>query len=154
MEFLFFCYDNISNFQAQIITETSKKSEIPGISTLPGDRSRSEPSAVGSNFLTSIWWPMVTRGGNRLHSQPPSECDYLQSTWVYGDYQLIIAQNSVNNRTRSAVDCAADCHLKWTLTRPFNDIGGAYHRHFSPATPNARSSTATTARWDWQQSTC
>ena len=27
-----------------------------------------------------------TRGGNRLHSQLPSECDYLQSTWVYIDY--------------------------------------------------------------------
>ena len=31
------------------------------------------------------------RGGNRLHSQLPSECDYLQSTRVFGDIQLIIA---------------------------------------------------------------
>ena len=29
---------------------------------------------------------LVTRGGNRLHSQLPSECDYLQSTRVYGAY--------------------------------------------------------------------
>ena len=28
------------------------------------------------------------RGGNRLHSQLPSECDYWQSTRVYGDYLL------------------------------------------------------------------
>ena len=34
------------------------------------------------------------RGGNRLHSQLPGECDYLQSTQVYGDYLLIIAINS------------------------------------------------------------
>ena len=26
-----------------------------------------------------------TRGGNRLHSELPSECEYLQSTRVYGD---------------------------------------------------------------------
>ena len=31
---------------------------------------------------------MCTRGGNRLHSQLSSECDYLQSTRVYGDYQF------------------------------------------------------------------
>ena len=37
---------------------------------------------------------MMIRGGNRLYSQPLSECDYLQSTRVYGDYQLIIAINS------------------------------------------------------------
>ena len=34
------------------------------------------------------------RGGNRLHSQLPSECVYLESTRVYGDYQLKIAKNS------------------------------------------------------------
>ena len=28
--------------------------------------------------------------------------------------------------------------VKWSLTRPFNDIGGAYHRHFSPATPQCQ----------------
>ena len=27
------------------------------------------------------------RGGNRLHSQLPSECNYLQSTQVNGDYE-------------------------------------------------------------------
>lgn len=26
-----------------------------------------------------------TRGGNRLHSELPSECEYLQSTRVYGN---------------------------------------------------------------------
>lgn len=36
----------LSQKEAQIITETSKKSEIPGISTIPGDRSRSEPSTI------------------------------------------------------------------------------------------------------------
>ena len=35
-----------------------------------------------------------TRGGNRLHSHLPSECDYLQSTRVYGNYQLKISINS------------------------------------------------------------
>ena len=30
---------------------------------------------------------------NLLHMQLPSECDYLQSTRAYGDYQLIIAIN-------------------------------------------------------------
>ena len=30
----------------------------------------------------------------KLHNQLPIECDYLQSTRVYGDYQLIIAINS------------------------------------------------------------
>ena len=34
------------------------------------------------------WRRVCTRGGNRLHSQLPSECDYLQSTRVYGDYQF------------------------------------------------------------------
>ena len=37
---------------------------------------------------------VAIRGGNWLHSQLPSECDYLQST-------------------RSAGDCVADCHLWW-----------------------------------------
>ena len=30
--------------------------------------------------------PPPLRGGNRLHSQVPSECDNLQRTRVYGDY--------------------------------------------------------------------
>ena len=37
---------------------------------------------------------IFTRSGNRLNSQLPSECNYFQSTGVYGDYQLIIAINS------------------------------------------------------------
>ena len=37
---------------------------------------------------------IIIRGGNRLHSQLPSECDYSQSTRIYSDYQLIIAINS------------------------------------------------------------
>ena len=37
---------------------------------------------------------MQIRGGNRLHSQLPSECDYLQSIRIYDDYQLIIDINS------------------------------------------------------------
>ena len=30
----------------------------------------------------------------KLHNQLPIECDYLQSTRVYGNYQLIIAINT------------------------------------------------------------
>ena len=42
--------------------------------------------------IKASWVPI--RGGNRLHSQVPSECDYLHSTRIYGVYQLIIAINS------------------------------------------------------------
>ena len=40
--------------KAQMISETAKTTEIPGISTLPGDRDRSEPSMVDYNFVIVI----------------------------------------------------------------------------------------------------
>ena len=70
--------NNHCNFQAQIIRETSKKSEIPGISTLPGDRSRSEPSTVGSNFPTSIWWHWWSIPSPFLTCYPPMSDLLLQ----------------------------------------------------------------------------
>ena len=60
--------------------------------------------------LDNTWWYLVImglsdaiwsrkingdiRGVNQLHSQLPSEGDYLQSIRVYGDFQLIITINS------------------------------------------------------------
>ena len=41
------------------------------------------------NFTPTPWgeWEcQFARGGNRLHSRMPSECDYLQSSRVYVDY--------------------------------------------------------------------
>ena len=41
-------------------------------------------------FIFCRWWDkefiVTNRGGNRLHSQLPGECNYLQSTRVYGDH--------------------------------------------------------------------
>ena len=46
-----------------------------------------------------------TRGGNRLQSQLPNECVYLQSTRVYGDYQLKIGSITTSSRyTHTATD--------------------------------------------------
>ena len=42
--------------------------------------------AYGRTTTDVTLGPIKTRGGNRLHSQLPSECDYLQSTRVYGAY--------------------------------------------------------------------
>ena len=48
-----------------------------------------------SDELFHIWKIAVqTRGSIQLRSQLPSECDYLQSTRVYGDYQLTTAINT------------------------------------------------------------
>ena len=46
------------------------------------------------HVVTGVTGGYGAKGGNLLHSHLPSECDYLQSTRVYGDYQLIIAINS------------------------------------------------------------
>ena len=76
------------------------------------------PWASFSHFPLSVCYVPVVRlcatsvlirGGNRLHSQLPSECDYLQSTRVYGD-----------NRTRSAVDCATSVTYMFFLGKFVN----------------------------------
>ena len=72
-----------------------------------------------------------TRGGNRLHSQLPSERNYLQSTRVYGNYQLMIAVNSstVNNRPPPGT---IQSQVRWTpggKERPAEDGGGGDCHH-------------------------
>ena len=49
-----------------------------------GDR-LAHPAAQGQRQLHSAGEAEI-KGGNRLQSQLPSECDYLQRTRVYGDY--------------------------------------------------------------------
>ena len=62
-------------------------------------------------------WSVTIWGGNQLHSQLQSEgvqsfTEYL-SLWRLSIKNCHKLEYSVNNRTRSAVNCAADCHLYW-----------------------------------------
>ena len=105
-----------------------------------------------------------TRGGNRLHIQLPSERNYLQSTRVYGNYQLMIAVNSstVNNRPPPGT---IQSQVRWTpggKERPAEDGGGGDCHHnllhpqvfVSVCSSKSGKTSVGEIRSDWTWSSC